>query len=86
MRILTDVKILHNLLSYDTEEIKFLTLYERCEIHQNIARLMKRQKITFSDKLQSKLIEKVLEIRKHGWKYTPKKWVDNNGILTLVRA
>ena len=84
--LLTDIEILRDLLSYDTEELKFLTFYERCEIHRNIAQIMKYQKVSFSDKMQSKLIEKVIEIRNSMWKRPNICWEENlRGEIVKIR-
>ncbi|PQL89610.1 hypothetical protein [Apibacter sp. wkB309] len=78
MKLLANIEILRDLLSYDTEEKKFLNLAERCEIHRNIGKITRCQPPSFPLSLQEKLITKLLEIRRTEWKRPTMHWEENH--------
>lgn len=74
-------KQLLNILTFDSEECRILTLYERCLIHKEIARQAHGlpPKDFESDQLQELVLTGCIKIRQSGWVRPIYRYYEDNG-------
>ncbi|TWP30538.1 hypothetical protein ETU09_00625 [Apibacter muscae] len=76
-----DIHNLRDLLSYDSEEVHFLTFDQRCEIQRNISNLINKIPLEFSEELEQKIIENLAKIRINEWTRPSIRYVEEDGAL-----
>lgn len=70
------------LLTYDSEEKRFLSLENRCLIHKEITRQLNGKKPSdFKDELQKLLIIQSVEIKESRWVCPEIRYIEENGII-----
>ncbi|TWP23502.1 hypothetical protein ETU10_07200 [Apibacter muscae] len=79
-----DIHNLRDLLSYDSEEVRFLTFDQRCEIQRNISNLINKRPLEFSKELEQKIIEKLGEIRINEWIRPSFRYIEENGEIKKI--
>lgn len=74
------------LLTYDSEEERFLNFDDRCLIHKEIARQLKGYKPTdFKDDLQDLLIIQSVKIKQSGWIRPEIRYIEENENLKKIQ-
>ncbi|TWP31258.1 hypothetical protein ETU08_01900 [Apibacter muscae] len=76
-----DIHDLRDLLSYDSEEVRFLTFDQRCEIQRNISNIVNKKPLKFSEELEQKIIENLAKIRINEWTRPSIRYVEEDGTL-----